>query len=248
MWHTGDHVTPAAKLALLTLPPVLAAAIGAVIASARKPGARTTSVIQHFTAGIVFAAAALELLPEDRKHALWPVVIGFALGLGLMLGIKTVCNRLEDRLEGSSLPTGLVVVTAVDLIIDGLVLGIAFAAGEETGVILTIALTLEVLFLALSVSAALSAFRVHSLWAIVVPIALSALLSVSAVAAHGVLANLPSVYYAALLGLGTVALIYLVTEELLVEAHEVAETALATTAFFVGFIVFFVIEATVKTG
>ena len=241
-------MTPAAKLALLTLPPVLAAAAGAVIASARKPSPRTTSVIQHFTAGIVFAAAALELLPEERKHALWPVVIGFALGLGLMLGIKAVCNRLEERLEGSALPTGLVVVTAVDLIIDGLVLGIAFAAGEETGVILTIALTLEVLFLALSVSAALSASGVRSLWAIVVPIALSALLSVSAVAAHGALANLPSVYYAALLGLGTVALIYLVTEELLVEAHEVAETALATTAFFVGFIVFFVIEATVKTG
>ncbi|BAO91229.1 ZIP family metal transporter [Caballeronia cordobensis] len=187
-------MTPAVKLALLALPPVLAAAAGAAIASARKPGARTTSVIQHFTAGIVFAAAALELLPEDRKHALWPVVMGFALGLGLMLGIKAVCNRLEARLEGSTLPAGLVVVTAVDLIIDGLVLGIAFAAAEETGVILTIALTLEVLFLALSVSTALSAAGVRSLWAIVVPIALSVLLSASAVAAHAVLANLPSVF------------------------------------------------------
>ncbi|MDI9708957.1 hypothetical protein QM281_17785 [Acinetobacter baumannii] len=39
---------------------------------------------------------------------------------------------------------------------------------------------------------------------------------------------------------------YLVTEELLVEAHEVPETPFATAAFFIGFIVFFLIEGSVK--
>ncbi|GJH25836.1 ZIP family metal transporter [Caballeronia novacaledonica] len=238
-------MTPTQRLALLTLPSVVAASVGAGIAFVRPPGARTTSVIQHFTAGIVFAAAALELLPEDRKRALWPVLIGFGLGLSLMLGIKSMCNRLEKRFEGTEFPTGLIIVTAVDLIIDGLVLGIAFTAGEGTGLILTVALTLEVLFLSLAVSAALSAARAPKRAALVVPILLSMLLSISAVAATGLLANIPAMYYSALLGLGTVALIYLVTEELLTEAHEVEETPLATTAFFAGFIVFFVIEASV---
>ncbi|MDR5751339.1 MULTISPECIES: hypothetical protein [unclassified Caballeronia] len=241
-------MTPSVKLAVLTVSPLIAAGAGAFVASIKTPGARATSVIQHFTGGIVFAAAALELLPQDRTHSTAPVVIGFVLGLILMLTIRQLCTKLERRFEDSSLPTGLIIVTAIDLIVDGLVLGIAFSAGEETGLILTVALTLEVLFLALSVGTALAAARVRRLWTLGAPVLLAALLSISAVGGHVLFAGLPANFYAVLLGLGTVALIYLVTEELLVEAHEVPETSIATAAFFLGFIVFFIIEASVKTG
>lgn len=56
--QSGHWMTPAVKLALLTLPPLLAAGAGALVVSVKTPGARTTSVIQHFTGGIVFAAAS----------------------------------------------------------------------------------------------------------------------------------------------------------------------------------------------
>lgn len=46
----------------------------------------------------------------------------------------------------------------------------------------------------------------------------------------------------AVLAFGAAALLYLVTEELLVEAHEVPDTPLITASFFVGFLVLFVIE------
>ncbi|GGJ77314.1 hypothetical protein [Deinococcus aquiradiocola] len=39
------------------------------------------------------------------------------------------------------------------------------------------------------------------------------------------------------------ALLYLVTEELLTEAHEVKETPLITAAFFAGFVLLYLIEA-----
>lgn len=104
------------------------------------------------------------------------------------------------------------------------------------------------LFLALSVSAALAAADIGRLLSIVVPVALAALLSVAAVAGNVAFAGLPANIYAALLGLGTVALLYLVTEELLVEAHEVPETPFATASFFIGFIVFLLIEGSVKAG
>ncbi|WP_438397161.1 ZIP family metal transporter [Caballeronia sp. DA-9] len=237
---------PSLKLALYTLPPVLAAIVGSALASASPPGPRTTSVIQHFTAGIVFAAAVLELLPQDRLHATAPVIMGFALGLALMLLLRKVSEWIEVRFGNSAFPTGLLLVTGVDLVVDGGVLGIAFAAGEQTGIILTIALTLEVLFLALSVSVAMSAAKVAKRWALTVPAGLALLLSASAIGGHEVFAGMSPKPYAVLLGFGTVALLYLVTEELLVEAHEVPETALATASFFFGFIVFFVIEAVVK--
>jgi zinc transporter, ZIP family len=43
---------------------------------------------------------------------------------------------------------------------------------------------------------------------------------------------------AGLLSFGCAALLFLVTEELLIEAHESADTAVTTTMFFVGFLVF----------
>ena len=53
--------------------------------------------------------------------------------------------------------------------------------------------------------------------------------------------------FTVLLGIGTVALLYLVTEELLVEAHEVPETPWAISAFFLGFLLFLAIEMLVES-
>ena len=43
---------------------------------------------------------------------------------------------------------------------------------------------------------------------------------------------------AGVLSFGCAALLFLVTEELLIEAHESADTAFTTTMFFVGLLIF----------
>lgn len=53
--------------------------------------------------------------------------------------------------------------------------------------------------------------------------------------------------FAVLLGAGIVAMLYLVTEELLVEAPEVEETPWSPAAFFLGFLLFLVIEMLVES-
>ena len=52
-----------ARALLFSLVPVLAAAVSGAAAVVRLPGERTTSGLQHFAAGVVFAAASIELLP-----------------------------------------------------------------------------------------------------------------------------------------------------------------------------------------
>jgi len=47
---------------------------------------------------------------------------------------------------------------------------------------------------------------------------------------------------AGVIAFGAAALLFLVTEELLTEAHEVAENPLLTSAFFVGFLAVFLLE------
>jgi len=78
---------------LYTLVPVVAAVAGAAFAAFRQPGPVLVSAIQHFAAGVIFAAAAGEILP-DLKHggSLWAVAIGGAMGIVLMLGSKELRN------------------------------------------------------------------------------------------------------------------------------------------------------------
>lgn len=137
--------------------PVAATLVGGIVATYRTPGPRLRSAIQHFAAGVVFAAVAVELLP-DVVHQRAPVAaaVGFALGIGVLLLVKWLTDRGGQ--EGVSPTTGainLIVTLGIDITIDGLLIGIGFAAGGKQGVLILVALTLEVLFLGLSAAAAL---------------------------------------------------------------------------------------------
>lgn len=220
---------------LYALIPVGAVLIGALAAAWRQPGPKLVSAVQHLAAGVVFAAAAAEILPEVKHGgSLWATFIGGTLGVVVMLSIKS----LEGRWEG---PVGMVSAIAIDLFIDGLVLGLAFLAGAKAGVLLTIALTLEVLFLGLTVTSELGE-TIRSRGKIVVAtVALALLLPLGTLAATPI-AMLPPQVITGFLAFGLVALLYLVTEELLVEAHEKPDSPLITAMFFVGFLALLLIE------
>jgi ZIP family zinc transporter len=230
-------------VALYAMFPALAMVIGAVLAAFRPPGPRMRSVFQHAAAGVVFAAVAGEVLPEAKEsHNVAGVIVGFAAGVVLMLVVRMLTEPKAGSPEESDSPKGLVITVGIDLIIDGLLVGIGFAAGAEVGLLVTIALTLEVLFLGLSAASALDRAGVRPPQAIATAVGFGALLVLSAVAGAAVLGGLSGAPYAAVLGFGSAALLYLVTEELLVEAHEVPETPLTTAAFFAGFLALLVIE------
>lgn len=77
--------------------PALVALGGGVLAAFWTPGHATRSLIQHFAAGVVLAALAVELLPEiEREHAPGLVLAGsFALGSLFMYGLKLWTLRME---------------------------------------------------------------------------------------------------------------------------------------------------------
>ncbi|NKN39876.1 transporter, partial [Agrobacterium sp. a22-2] len=69
--------------------PLAVTILGGIIAAFRAPGPKLTSAIQHFAAGVVFAAIGLELLPDlVGEHAPLEVLVGFTAGVLLMLGVK----------------------------------------------------------------------------------------------------------------------------------------------------------------
>lgn len=210
--------------------------LGAIAAMVRRPGLVLTSIVQHLAAGVVFAAAAGEILP-GLKHqgAAVPVLLGGAAGVAAMLLIK----QLGRQAAG---PVGLAATAGVDILVDGLVLGIGFAAGERQGLLLAVALTLEVLFLGLTLAVALRE-RLPPVSAVAATAAIGLLLPLG-VLLGGPVATLPRFWLDTAFAFGLVALLYLVTEELLVEAHEQPDTPAATAAFFVGFLLLLVLEET----
>lgn len=219
---------------LLVLIPVAAAAVGAIIAVNRPPGPTLTSAIQHFTAGVVFAAAAGEILPDLKHEGFWPVIVGSVVGVGVMLGVKS----LESMSRGA---LGLLVAVAVDVLVDGLVLGLGFVAGQREGFLLTAALTLEILFLGLTVTAELNEQTRSKLAVVAITTSLALLLPVGALVAIPV-AGLSKPVVTGFFAFGLVALLYLVVEELLVEAHEVPDRPWVTALFFAGFLILFMLE------
>ena len=226
---------------IYTLIPVAATIAGSAVAIWRSPGPRLTSALQHFAAGVVFAAAAGEILPDlKHKQSVVAVAAGGLLAVVVMLMVKA----LGERMKGTG---GLVTIVAVDILIDGLVLGIGFAAGVTQGLLLTVALTIEVLFLGLSITPGLKATIRSSAKVVAITSAIALLLPFGA-ALGNMLQGLPDNYLAGFFAFALIALLYLVTEELLVEAHEVPETPWITAMFFVGFLLLLMIEEVTGSG
>ena len=220
--------------------PVIVTIIGGILAAYNSPGEKLRITVQHFAAGVVFAAVAVELLPElltDIKIP--PLIIGFSSGVALMLLVR----YLSEKMEGDQGSTGLVVASGVDVFIDGLLIGVSFDVGLKAGVIITIALAIELLFLALSVASTLAKEGQSKSRIIITTIVLSLLVLIGATIGGTLLQGIHSYSLEGIIAFAVAALLFLVTEELLVEAHKgQQDTSIATTMFFLGFLIVLILE------
>lgn len=207
------------------------------------------SAFQHFAAGLVFAAVSSGILTEVLKaHDVIPTVVGFSLGVVVMIGMKWLVERGgHPGFNEEDTPWSLVITAGVDYLVDGLLIGIGFGIGARAGGLLTFALTVEGLFLALAVISALTRHRFRWSRLALISSGFGLLFGVGAIAGATLYGLLSGPIHTAMLAFGAAALIYLVTEELLVEAHEhrVQENPLTAGLFFAGFLLIITIELSV---
>jgi ZIP family zinc transporter len=143
---------------------------------------------------------------------------------------------LRHFTEGSEQSaTGLIAASAADALIDGLVLGLGFNVGQQQGTILAVALAIEFLFLGLSIAGALGK-SAGPTGVIGISTALACGVPLGVLIAKP-LGGLSASWQGVAFAFGLIALLYLVTEELLTEAHEKPETWWGASMFFVGFLV-----------
>lgn len=159
-----------------------------------------------------------------------------------MLTLGAFGRRLEQKQEsrGSGLPVGLLVAVGIDLLLDGILVGLGAALGAQQGLILTIALSIEILFVCLSVTINLIGNGVPQTRAVATTSGLGLLTGIGALGGAAALGGASHQILALILAFGAAALLYLVVEELLTEAHEHTETAFLGAMFFLGFLIIYV--------
>eukprot|EP00918_Siedleckia_nematoides_P004123 GHVU01009252.1.p1 GENE.GHVU01009252.1~~GHVU01009252.1.p1 ORF type:complete len:288 (+),score=49.48 GHVU01009252.1:145-1008(+) len=264
---------------------LLSAAFGLARGSLSKA---TQSSLNHFAGGVVFAAAAAELVPEllKKEAPLAYVIAGFASGVAVLLAVRHLFpeghahgdgeeeghghghgghgpptqpllpdahGHGHEHSEGDGkgqlgkIPMSQVCATAIDLAIDGVLIGIGFATAAKAGLVLMLSISLEMVTLGAATASSLKGKHVGTQVTGGVMLFLAVLLvcgSFGGLLAMQFLAGSP--FYFAIMGFGTSALLWLVVEELVAEAHEMVEAAeeskLTTLLFFLGFLLPIVLD------
>ena len=178
-------------ITLYGLIPMGVAIIGGLVASLYTPKPKLTGALQHFVAGIVIGAVAIELLPKILHQSSWTVGIGFVIGVALMVLLHEFSHFLARKQKKVGLPYGLITAAAVDLLIDGILIGVAFLAGEASGILIAVSLSLCAFFLNLTVASTLTMRKVARgvQWLAIVGI--SVMLPIGALIGSSVIAQFP---------------------------------------------------------
>ncbi|MGB5834700.1 MAG: hypothetical protein WBG92_22305 [Thiohalocapsa sp.] len=246
------------NVVIITLVPAAAMLIGAAIAAFWSPSGSVQSGIQHFTAGVVIAAVAVELVPELHV-AEQPIAmaVGFLVGIALMLTVRTI---FDEEPAGAAAPAStpakrsgmssqlpalsLLAAVGVDVFVDGLVSGVTLAAIPEGGRVIIAALSLEVLFLGMATAATLRRRGSTLVLSMLIVGGLALLIPLGGLMGPVTLAVLPPSLQTSFLAFATAAFLYLVFEELFAEAHaQGPDSNLTTSMLFVGFLLVLLIKA-----
>lgn len=227
------------SLAATVALPLLAALIGTLIGQWRPLGLKGHSHLQHLTAGILFSVVAVEILPEViHRQTPFHLTLGFAAGVALMMSLAALSHRFQNEGGRADWPLTLMAGTAIDLFLDGVILVLTSEAVSTAGQTLSLALTIEMLTVSLSLSGTFKRRRLPRGTAFVASSGVLSTLGFGAVAGHWILPALPPESRDLVLSFGLAALLFLVTEELLVEPHREVDAPLSTLFFFSGFLAF----------
>jgi ZIP family zinc transporter len=217
---------------LILLVPAIGMLVGTVLGLWIGPGRAVRCGAQHLAAGVIIGSVAVELVPAMREgNRVSAMLFGLAIGAGLMLLLRVLRAKSSNT---SGLTMGFVLAMSIDMLIDGLLVALGVANGTEGGLILGTGIAIETLFLGLAIAAMAKGKHIGSV--LMVSVLLAVLVTAGGLGGWLTADQLKGWWLTALLSFGTAALLWLVIEELLVEAHEgEGESLLGTAAFFVGF-------------
>jgi ZIP family zinc transporter len=121
--------------------------LGALAAERFDVPFRLVSAALQFAAGIITALVAFSLMPPAvRSGPYLGIVIGFFLGGTIFVILENLSTRMSQSkpvAEGNPVSLGLYIGILVDLVIDGVVIGIGSTLTLKTGLLLALGLSIS---------------------------------------------------------------------------------------------------------
>lgn len=226
---------------LLALVPAAANMLGGLVAEVVSLSERVFSAALHLAVGIVIAVIGLELMPRALEaNPVWVPLVAFTVGGGLFLGVDALSGFLQARAgkRGTGGALGIYFGVALDLFSDGVMIGTGSVINPALGLLLAVGQAPADLPEGFAAQAAFRRAGVARRWRVlagagfVVPILLGAVLGYLA------LRDAPEVVTLSVLAFTGGALLSVVIEEMIPEAHEAKQSRLDSFYLTVGFVIF----------
>lgn len=235
---------------VLLILPAIGMVLGGLLGSRFRPGRRLRGIVAHLVGGLVLGIAAADLMPaaSGSGHPL-ALAIGFCLGFSLLIVINAVLDDPDDThqvMNTGDRPRPMVLLMLpflVDSSIDGLVVGISSEAAQQ-GWVIPVAVALEMGLATLGLGTLLG--RGAGRWRSTMAGGLMACTYLIGLTISVLLTNgLQGPPLTATLAFGTAALIYLVVEEVMKEAHTRGEddSSVVNVAFFIGLLCIWLLDS-----
>jgi zinc transporter, ZIP family len=237
---------------------LLIASIAALLTYLGAPAAerfdvphRLVSAALQFAAGIITGLVAFSLMPSAvRDGPYLGIVIGFFLGGVLFVTLEYLTARtlLSNNLasDGGPLSLGLYIGILVDLVIDGVVIGIGSTLTLKTGLLLALGLSISTMPLAFVTIATAKkqgmSKRSRSMLAYLFIVCIVG----GAVVGYGLLRNQSLETRLVLIALASGFLITLVTQNMIPEANREGEPSFAGIFFVGGISLYALLTLTLK--
>lgn len=208
---------------------------GAAVATRVELSERVRTLVQHAAAGTVLAGLVVDVLAKllHQSDRIGWTALGMLAGLAGMLAIRVVGGEGGESEAGGS----LVLAVVVDILVDGVLIGLSAALGAGTGLVFALALAPEMGLLGVTAASALTGRWSPSR---IIAVAAGIGAAITAAGALGwLVAHGPGALVTTVLGLGASVIIYLIMEELLREGHETDAGPAEVAVLFGAFLPFF---------
>ena len=232
---------------LLAMLPALGNFAGGVLAEIFPASERRLSVALHLAAGIIIAVIGVELMPRTLDAAApWLVVLAFCLGGGSSILIKSLMHRLEARSGGETSARSWMIYIAVatDLFSDGLMIGAGSVVSFQLALLLALAQIVADVPEGYATIANLRNRKVARRTRLLLSASFAIPILVAATLSYWFLRDQSPAWQMSALAFSAGLLIVAAVEDMVAEAHEIAEDfPLATAAFIGGFALFTLISS-----
>jgi ZIP family zinc transporter len=232
--------------------PALANFAGGGLAELFRVSARALSLALHLAAGIVLAVVGLELMPEAlNASAPWLPLLAFVAGGAAFIGLDRVVGYVQGRLGGDEEQKGAFAIfggVSLDLFSDGVMIGTGTVINPALGLLLALGQMPADLPEGFAAVATMRNAGVKRRTRLLLTAGFAVPILFGAALGYLALRDAPEVVTLSVLALTGGALVAVVVEEMVSEAHEGETSQLGPVFLTAGFALFAAISVYLGDG